>query len=442
MFMKRLLALVTSLLLAGALVAPGVRADAAPFHDASGITVDSATQSDARTWHLIVESKSLSQPVRVNILLPEGYADGSANYPVLYLFHGTSGGADDWLDDGNAEAATDPYPMIVVMPDAGYDDDGGGWFTNWVDQQTALGASNWETFHIDELIPWVDANLRTIADRSGRAIAGLSQGGFGSFSYAARHPDLFSSAASFSGAPDIASNPVIEAAAATVVCGTASGLDQVEPYAMFGDPVLDRINWQGHNPANLVTNLRATDLELWTGNGVPGPLAPPSSATPGASFIEGMTHTSTLSFAQIARAHDVAYTLDDYGSGTHEWPYWTRDLTQYLAALGPLFAHPAAAPASVSYTSVDKDWTQWGWHAANERSQTLGWSGLTDATGAGFGYSGGPALVSTPAAYTPGATYTATGAGAAQQVVADSAGRLTVDVPGKTATVTISPEQG
>ena len=436
--MKRLAALSASVLLAGLVTAPAVRADAPAFHDSAGLTVDSATQTDARTWHLVVETASLSRPVRVNVLLPEGYSAGSDRYPVLYLFHGTSGGADDWLDAGHAEAATDPYPMIVVMPDAGYANDGGGWFTNWVDQQTSLGASNWETFHVDQLVPWVDANLRTIADRSERAIAGLSQGGFGSFSYAARHPDLFSSAASFSGAPDIASSPVVQAAAGLVICGTASGLDGVEPFAMFGDPILKRLNWQGHNPANLVTNLRDTDLELWTGNGVPGPLAPPSSATPGAAAVETITHESTLSFTRIARGHHVAYTLDNYGAGTHEWPYWARDLTQYLAALAPQFAHPAAAPHSVSYRSVDKSWTQWGWHAANQRGRALGWSALTGASTTGFGYTGGPAVVTTPAAYTPGAHYTATGAGPAQHLVADGTGRLTVAVPGTTATVTIS----
>ena len=58
----------------------------------------------------------------------------------------------------------------------------------------------WETFHIDPFIPWIDSNLRTIPHRRGRAIAGLSQGGFCSLSYAARHPDMFTSVAGFSGA--------------------------------------------------------------------------------------------------------------------------------------------------------------------------------------------------------------------------------------------------
>jgi diacylglycerol O-acyltransferase / trehalose O-mycolyltransferase len=72
--------------------------------------------------------------------------------------------------------------LITVMPDIALSDGGGGWCTNWPD-----GAQSWERFHIDQLIPWIDSNLRTIATRSARAIAGLSQGGFCSMSYAARH---------------------------------------------------------------------------------------------------------------------------------------------------------------------------------------------------------------------------------------------------------------
>ena len=122
---------------------------------------------------------------------------------MLYLFHGTSGRASDWVNAGDVVETTAGLPLIVVMPDAGFDGNGGGWFTNWVDQTTHLGPSQWETFHVEQLIPWIDANLRTVASREGRAVAGLSQGGFGSMTYAARHPDTFVSVASFSGAPDI-----------------------------------------------------------------------------------------------------------------------------------------------------------------------------------------------------------------------------------------------
>ena len=60
----------------------------------------------------------------------------------------------------------------------------------------------WETFHINELVPWVDATFATQPIPGGRAIAGLSSGGAGSAKYAAAHPGLFGFAGMFSGALD------------------------------------------------------------------------------------------------------------------------------------------------------------------------------------------------------------------------------------------------
>ena len=402
-------------LLAGLVVALSgstAHADAPNFTNADGLTVLSSTFDGSRTYHLVVSTAQLSKPVRVNLLLPSGYSSTNERYPVLYLFHGTSGGADDWLTQGNAAAATAGLPLIVVMPDAGYNNDGGGWFTNWVDQKTSLGVANWETFHIDQLVPWVDANLRTIANRSGRAIAGLSQGGFGAFSYAAQFPDLFSDAASFSGAPDIASNPAAQAGAELIIGATATGLDGVEPDAMFGDPVTDHMNWVGHNPASLVTNLANTELDLWTGNGIPGPLDTPSANLLPDAGIEGIVHSSTRFFTSIATGAHVQYFLDDYGPGTHSWPYWSRDFVQYLPKLMAHFANPAPAPTTISYKSVDKSWTQWGWTVSTERLLAQQWSGLSNASAAGFTLTdAGAADIITPPYYTPGKQYRITAKG-------------------------------
>src|SRR4051795_8248826 len=254
---------------AGALVAllvglllPATHAHAAEatFSDAAGIHVESVTRLDARQYNVSVSTPALGRAVDVRVLVPADYGTSTDRYPVLYLFHGTSGRASDWVTSGDAEQATAGLPLIVVMPDAGFDGNGGGWFTNWVDTTTALGPSQWETFHVDDLIPWVDANLRTVKTRDGRAVAGLSQGGFGSTTYAARHPDLFVSAASFSGAPDIDYDPVTAAGATAVIEATAVGLDHVPPGSMFGSRATNEINWQGHDPATLVTNLRDVDL--------------------------------------------------------------------------------------------------------------------------------------------------------------------------------------
>ncbi|MEY2447500.1 MAG: hypothetical protein QOH79_976, partial [Acidimicrobiaceae bacterium] len=144
---------------------------ASRFVDAAGIHVESVTQLDPRQFSVSVSSPALGRAVDVRILVPDDYAQHRRRrLPVLYLFHGTSGRASDWVDTGDAEAATEGLPMIVVMPDAGFDGNGGGWFTNWVNTTTALGPSQWETFHVGQLIPWVDANLRTIATREGRGI--------------------------------------------------------------------------------------------------------------------------------------------------------------------------------------------------------------------------------------------------------------------------------
>jgi S-formylglutathione hydrolase FrmB len=54
--------------------------------------------------------------------------------------------------------------------------------------RAAEGPQRWETCHLDELRPFIEARSRTRTDRGGRAIAGLSVGGFGAMSYVARHP--------------------------------------------------------------------------------------------------------------------------------------------------------------------------------------------------------------------------------------------------------------
>ena len=426
--MKRFFCALIVLMLAAA-VAPAARA-AAPsgsalrFHDAGGLQVMSVKQFDSRDYNVAVRSPGLGRVANVRILVPAGYSP-TRRYPVLYLFHGTSGAASDWVDLGNAEQTTARLPVIVVMPDAGFNADGGGWCTNWVDQATSLGPSQWETFHIDELIPWVDSNLGTVANRDGRAVAGLSQGGFCSTTYAARHPDLFASVASFSGAPDIDYNPVIAAGATSVIEATALGLDQVEPEAMFGSRATDEINWQGHDPTDLIDNLWPVSVWLWTGDGLPGPYDKPYP-NPGGMLIEGAVHASTTGFYDRAMQIGMPVHLDDYVYGTHAWGYWARDLAAYMGPMMATFAHPAPAPRIVSYSSVDKSWTQWGWSVSFVRSAAQDWSSLTGAGAGGFSLSGsGTATVVTPPFYKPGSVERVNG----HLVRADRSGRLHLTVP-------------
>src|SRR3954451_1492256 len=93
-------------------------AQPASFADADGLRVLGATWTDNRDVDVRVLSKqNIGRPLDVRILLPEHYTDEpQRRYPVLYLFHGTSGVASDWVKAGHAEQTTAPYPLITVMP--------------------------------------------------------------------------------------------------------------------------------------------------------------------------------------------------------------------------------------------------------------------------------------------------------------------------------------
>jgi len=127
---------------------------------------------------------------RANVLLPDGY-DSGKRYPVLYLFHG-GGGQYTEFDGYNIREMTSGRDLIVVMPDAGL-----GWHCN--PARSNVGPRNWETFHIEELIPWVDATFRTFPEQAGRAVSGFSMGGFGALKYIAKYSDKFASVSAHSG---------------------------------------------------------------------------------------------------------------------------------------------------------------------------------------------------------------------------------------------------
>ncbi len=143
---------------------------------------------------LIFSSQHLGQ-VPYTIYLPPDYnVDVSKRFPVLYLLHG--GGLDAKHDAHACKLALSPAmerlsqagvvgPMIIVMPDGDT-----AW---WIDRKD--GTKPYESYLIDELIPFIDSTYRTMPDRKHRAIGGLSMGGYGSLSLSLRHIDLFKAAA-------------------------------------------------------------------------------------------------------------------------------------------------------------------------------------------------------------------------------------------------------
>ena len=142
------------------------------------------------------------------------------------------------------------------MPDGGKV----GWYTNW--KTPGSTAQSWADFHLTQLIPWIDANLRTIAAKNGRAIAGLSMGGFGAVRYAQDRPDLFAYVASFSGAVDLGDSGT---RAVVTEQATQYGFN---PYGPFGNPFwpLDG-TWNALNPLNRASRLQGVGVALYAGGG-------------------------------------------------------------------------------------------------------------------------------------------------------------------------------
>jgi S-formylglutathione hydrolase FrmB len=280
----------------------------------------SSQQLDSRLTELTLSTPALRQPTHVRVLVPAGYEGGEERYPVLYLLHGAFADYRAWTEAGDAAAITAGQPLIVVMPDGGQ----GGWYTNWLNRG-AGGPPEWERFHIEQLIPWIDDHYRTIAAGDGRAVAGLSMGGFGALSYAGRHPELFDWAGSFSGAVDITHNlPVVG------VIGLEALADGGLPGDQFGDRLLNDANWRAHDPWELAPNLRGMTVEIDTGNGQPGPL---DTNPPPFDPVEQQVREMSVSLHRRLLDLGIPHIWDDYGPGTHSWPYWQRDLREALPSI-------------------------------------------------------------------------------------------------------------
>jgi S-formylglutathione hydrolase FrmB len=160
--------------------------------DGFGLTIVDRNENDPRLWYYRFQTSAIGWNPGVNVLLPDDYRTSGRTYPVLYLLHG---GAADFrqFDFLGIRALTAGKPIIVVMPDGGQ----AGWYSNPVG--SFVGPRNWETFHIAQLIPWIEANFRTFAEYDGRAVSGFSMGGFGALKYAAKYYGHFASVSSHSG---------------------------------------------------------------------------------------------------------------------------------------------------------------------------------------------------------------------------------------------------
>jgi enterochelin esterase-like enzyme len=157
------------------------------------VSVISMAQTGKVFDNLSLKSKILNMDRKYAIYLPPDYETSQRTYPVLYLLHGGGDDQTGWVQFGEVQNITDKgikegtaTPMIIVMPDANTGKRG---YSN-----NATNTWLYEDFFFQELMPFIEKTYRVKTEKRYRAVAGLSMGGDGTFTYALHHPELFAAA--------------------------------------------------------------------------------------------------------------------------------------------------------------------------------------------------------------------------------------------------------
>jgi len=211
-------------------------------------------------------------------------------YPVLFVLHGAYGSHTDWPKLTDVLVQADRYQMILVFPD-------GGEFGWYVDSPIDA-ASHYESYITRDLVAEVDRLLPTVGTRTGRGIMGLSMGGHGALSLAAKHPELFGSASSLSGILRLTNHP-----------------DKWEIALRLGTMEESATQWKANSVYDLAERLKGAQVSLLMDCGV-------SDEATGAIVDNRETHARLKELG-------VPHIYREFPGG-HSWAYWQEHLPQHL----------------------------------------------------------------------------------------------------------------
>jgi enterochelin esterase-like enzyme len=240
-----------------------------------------------------INSDVAALPITVHVYLPPCYNPQEYAYPTLYLIHGTAYEQGGWIANGLPRIADLQMslgllpPFIIVMPGADMragDASTYSW-SNW-------GAGSYEGFVTGELVPFIERKYSTWESREGRAIGGISRGGYWSIEIGFANPDTFSSVGGHS--PSVGS-------------------------MLVGMPA----NFSMLDTAKSIDALHA--LRIWLDAG-----------------DDDWARTDAQRLAEDLDAQGVAHTLD-IGRGGHLDEYWSSRLPEYLAFYSAAWPRQARA---------------------------------------------------------------------------------------------------
>jgi putative tributyrin esterase len=298
-------------------------------------------------------SQALGIAKALVVYLPPSYADtgfAAHRYPVAVYLHGAWGGETDWTALGHLAATMDSLvgagmqEMIVVMPDG---DD--GWWTTWHGLNDVAACRRtprqenadtycvpwpkYDDYVVHDIVSYTDSMYRTVPQRESRGIAGLSMGGYGAITIAARNPGTFSVAASHSGvlrpALLIDSSTVATTGAPTV--RDAFTADELRAVSGDGWAIIapafgsDSVSWMSRDPLRLIERMIAQ------GDVVPSMLVDVGTG-------DGLLAMNRSFRDRLASLH-VPVLYAEWEGG-HNWVYWKAHLPESLRFIADRLAPP------------------------------------------------------------------------------------------------------
>lgn len=201
----------------------------------------------SRVQYLTFRSAALEQELPYALYLPPSYEETNRSYPVLFFLHGANENEKRWSTRGLTDLKLDrmftndgTLEFIVAIPFGA-----NSFYTN------SVSGDSWEDMVLKEFIPMIESTTRAIGTRSGRAISGISMGGYGALKIAMKYPELFNAVSAHSAMlldnfDNVSVNP------------------QAEQLYMF---LFDRIfgisenmeHWDTNNPLRIATEANALD---------------------------------------------------------------------------------------------------------------------------------------------------------------------------------------
>ncbi|HYK07291.1 MAG TPA: alpha/beta hydrolase-fold protein [Gaiellaceae bacterium] len=308
------------------------------------LAAPSAVGADAAAEGTLTEasfaSATLNEAISYNVYLPAGYEGSTERYPVLYLLHGRGDSKSAWTQMKGALdaliASGEIQPTIAIMPDAPWSSRA----SYYVDSgyTGADPGRNVETAFTQDLIAHVDGTYRTVANRTGRGVAGYSMGGYGALRYSLAHPDLFGASIVLSPAVYV---PIPPSDSSTREFG-AFGLGK----SLFVDSVYKKLNYPALFPSFTATGL---PLPMFIAVGDDEFKNPdPKDA------IHDLDFEAHVLFNQAVRVPNLTAELRVVDGG-HDWDVWGPTFVEGAKYIFQFLNQAPVAPVKATITGTAQE---------------------------------------------------------------------------------------